>query len=544
MSFALLLAALAADPIPLETRIEDVTVYAHTALVHRAGPVSGSGSYVLRGLPFTLDPATIRVRSDKGAIVSVEVRPRTQEAAPSERVEALRQRLEAARADLRVANDAAVVADGLAKHLGGLMEVQQSAQRDDVRNGRPSIEAWEASWTFAAKKLADVRAAVRDAQVQVAAKERVVQELERELGRLQAGGSVPVQDVLVSLEGDGASRLDVEYLVTGAGWRPLYELRCASNLAQVDLTYRAEVHQASGEDWEGVSLALSTAQPHRGAQGPEPEPVWLSLWKPEGRRGSVNAPASAKPEALGYAGDMAVDRKAVDKDADRAESFATVDAQGLSVRFQLPRRETVQSREQPTSVLVGQSQLAVDVERTCVPAIDPTVWMRGRTKNTSVWTLLPGPASVFLGQDFLGRAQVELVQPGQELTLHLGADPHVTVERTRTQDLEKGPGFLSSRSSKVEGWRIHLENHDAPSPLASGSVRVIVLEVLPRSSDERIEVELTAEEPKTWKDEKRQQDRDEKGILTWMVNVPRNGATDIVWESTVTYPKGERVLRR
>jgi len=544
MSLALLFVALCADPVPLATRIEDVTVYANTALVHRAGALNGSGSYVLRGLPFTLDPATIRVRSDKGAIVSVEVRPRTQEVAPSERVEALRQRLDVARTELRVANDVAAVADGLAKHLAGLMEVQQGAQREDVRAGRPSIEAWEASWTFAAKKLADVRAAQRDAQAQVAAKERVVQELERELGRLQAGGSVPVQDVLVSLEGDGASRLDVEYLVSGAGWRPLYELRCASDLAQVDLTYRAEVHQASGEDWEAVSLALSTAQPHRGAQGPEPEPVWLSLWKPAP---SGRAPASVAAErlsSLGYSVDQAVDRKAVGKDAGDAESFATVDAQGLSVRFQLPRRETVQSREQPTSVLVGQSELAVDVERTCVPAIDPTVWMRGRTKNTSMWTLLPGLASVFLGQDFLGRAQVDLVQPGQELTLHLGADPHVTVERTRTQDLEKGPGFLSSRASKVEGWRIHMENHGAPTRAADGSVDVIVREVLPRSSDERLEVELTGEQPRTSTDERWKQDRDEKGILTWVVRVPKNGSTDIVWESTVSYPKGERIVRR
>lgn len=544
MSFALLLVALAADPIPVETRIEDVTVYANTALVHRAGPVRGSGSYVLRGLPFSLDPATIRVRSDKGAIVSVEVRPRTQEVAPSERVEALRQRLEVARAELRVANDAAVVADGLAKHLAGLMEVQQSAQRDDVRNGRPSIEAWEASWAFAAKKLADVRAAVRDAQTEVAAKERAVQELERELGRLQAGASVPVQDVLVSLEGDGAARIDVEYLVTGAGWRPLYELRCASDLSKVALTYRAEVHQDSGEDWESVALALSTAQPQRGAQGPEPQPSWLSLWKPaRGRAGELNAPASAGLEALGYS-DKAVDRKALEKDAGRANSFATIDAQGLSVRFQLPRRESVQSREQPTSVLVGQGELDVAIERTCVPAVDPTVWLRGRAKNTSVWVLLPGMASVFLGQDFLGRAAVELVQPGQELTLHLGADPHISVERTRTQDLEKGPGFLSSRASKVEGWRVQLENHGAPTRAADGSVDVIVREVLPRSSDERIEVELSGEQPRTSTDERWKQDRDEKGILTWVVRVPRNGATDVVWESTVSYPKGERIIRQ
>ena len=78
--------------------------------------------------------------------------------------------------------------------------------------------------------------------------------------------------------------------------------------------------------------------------------------------------------------------------------------------------------------MVGQADLDVNVERTVVPAIDTTVWLRGRAKNTTAYTLLPGLASVFLGQDFLGRAAVELVQPGAELTLHLGADPFVEVE--------------------------------------------------------------------------------------------------------------------
>ena len=43
-----------------------------------------------------------------------------------------------------------------------------------------------------------------------------------------------------------------------------------------------------------------------------------------------------------------------------------------------------------------------------------------KAKNTSPWTLLPGNAAVFFGNDYFGDARIETIQPGQELTLHLG----------------------------------------------------------------------------------------------------------------------------
>lgn len=545
MSFACLFVALAADPIPLPSRIADVTVYPSTALVHRVAEANGAGGYVLRGLPQSLDAESIRVRADRGAVVSVEVRERLQEAVPSERVDALKVRLQAAEAEVRVAQDRVSAVEQLTKHLNALMALDQAQSREEARGARPNPESWESSWTFFAKKIGEVQSQKREADRELAAKQLEVQKIQAEIGRWAGSRAEPVKDVVVEIEGEGAQKLDVEYLVHGTGWQPSYELRTSSDLAKVGLTYRAQVFQFTGEDWSDVSLALSTAQPQRGAQGPEPMPVWLSLWQPpvalsgkargNDARVAAEAPAAALEERDSFRGPG---------DSVPPSSFATVENVGLSVRYQLPRRESIESRNEPTSVLVGQADLDVAIERTVVPALDTTVWLRGKAKNTSSFTLLPGLASVFLGQDFLGRAGVELVQPGAELTLHLGADPFLEVERTRTQDMEKGPGFLSSQSEKIEGWRIHLENHGAPTRAKDGSVDVIVREVLPRPRDERIEVELSKSEPKTSSDERWKQDRDERGILTWVVRVPKAGAADVVWEYTVGYPKGERVVRQ
>jgi len=214
------------------------------------------------------------------------------------------------------------------------------------------------------------------------------------------------------------------------------------------------------------------------------------------------------------------------------------------VHFRLAQKESIESRELPTTVLVGSAELGITPERVCVPSLDTTVWLRAKTKNTSPWVLLPGRAAVFFGADYLGPAQIDTVQTGQELTLHLGADPGITCERSQTRDLSKGPGFLSSKAHRLEAWRTHFENHGTVGTAPDGSVELIVRDVLPRTQNDQIEVELSKTDPKPSADDRWKQDREEKGIVTWLVRIPpgEKGA-DVVFETEVTYPKGAKLVR-
>lgn len=541
----LILCAALAEPTPLASKIEDVTLYGSSALVHRATTVPGSGAFLLSGLPLALDQDNVRVRCFGGDVLSVEVREREQATAPSERVEALRARLKVLGRDLQSARDDVGVLEAMNEHLKALSGLDTKDFRADLQSKSADTSGWMQSFAFLQQKFLENAKALREARWKLEDAERAYKEVEVEMGNLTRGGSVRVRDVLFDVAANGEARVDVEYLVSGTGWQPTYDLRTASDLASVDVGYRAKIWQKTGEDWNDVAIALSTAAPQRGAQGPDPVPSWITLYEP--RSGSINAPASEAVRDLRGLGYLDKSKEAGEAKDDSAPpsraAFATVESQGLSVRFQLARAETIESREQPTTVLVGRASFAVETERSCTPALDPTVWLRGKAKNTSAWTMLPGTAAVFLGADYLGAAQIELVQPGQELVLHLGADPMLTVKREQTEDLSKGPGFLSSRAEKIEGWRVHVENHGAVTKSGDGAVDVIVREVLPRSRDERIDVELTKSEPKESKDERWKQDRDEKGIHTWVLRIPREGASDLVWQVTITYPKGAELVR-
>lgn len=527
------------EPRPLATRITEVTVYGGTASVRRSATVpAGDGLYVVGGLPMTVDPESVRVRLAGGEVVGVETQRRVRAVASDERLAELRARQRALEDELQVLKDEDEVQGLLAEHVTRLLRQEEKTHQDEVASGRVNPEAWEANYRFLAQKMKELKDARRTLAKKRQEKELALADLRNELGRAAPGAGVPQLDVVLDLVGGGGA-LELEYLVSNAGWEPYYDLRAKKDLASVELAYRARIHQNTGEDWSEAEVLLSTAQPQHGAQGPEPVPQWLSLNDP--RRPAERAVAA---EELGYGGD-AEDRaaNAPASPGRRKAVYAAVESEGLSVRYRLPRKETIASRPEPTSVLIGRAELALTSEHYVVPALDTTVWLRGKAENTSSWVLLPGRAAVYFGADFVGHAELESVQLAQEFELALGADPGLTVERTKLADEREGGGVFSSKAALIEGWRVTLENHGAFTALKDGSVEVVVLEVLPKSKDERIQVEIDSAKPKLAEGERWKKEREEKGVLAWVVKLPKGGKQTCELVTEIRFPENLELVR-
>ena len=195
-------------------------------------------------------------------------------------------------------------------------------------------------------------------------------------------------------------------------------------------------------------------------------------------------------------------------------------------------------------MLVGRSDLNLDPEHYVVPALDTTVWLRAKARNESPWVMLPGRAAVYFGADFVGHAQMSAVQVDQEFTLHLGADPGLVVERTQLQDLREGSGIFSSKATLNEAWRIEIENAGAFSSNADGSVELIVHEVLPRAKDDRIRVSLKDAKPKLATGERWKKEREENGVLTWVLRVAPKTKQTIQFRTEIDYPEKLKLIRR
>ncbi|MCA8979144.1 MAG: mucoidy inhibitor MuiA family protein [Planctomycetes bacterium] len=523
-----------ADEQPLELSIDAVTLYRNSAMVHRQAKGVVGGSYVVAGLPGEVTDDRTRVRFVGGHVISVELAERVLEHAPVERIRALETARQAARRDVRIARDEVALSSGSVEYLTRLVVEEGEAWSRERGQGRVDTERWRANRVWFETALGQAREDRRGAQDRLREAERRFAEFDAEWTRLSGAGGVIVKDLHVRVVTDQASgRLEVDTQLPSAGWEPLYDLRTAGDATSVDLAYRARIHQRTGEDWNDVRVLLSTAQPELGAQGPDPIARWVDLYVPRPERGLVagSVDSMAPAEKAGYWDDATAD----------AAPYAEAQQEGLSVRFELPSRETVESREGPTSVLVGRTQLSVTPEYYCAPAATQAVWLRGRATNGGDWTLLPGEASVFFGADYLGRANLGLVQPGQEFMLHLGVADAFEVQRRQVNDKSEGPGFFGSQRAQVEEWSIELKNHGALIADADGSASVIVQEALPRPGDDRIEVVVEDERPKRSLDERWRVEWDDRSIRTWIVRVPSGSSAKLEYRVSVRYPKNEQI---
>jgi len=78
---------------------------------------------------------------------------------------------------------------------------------------------------------------------------------------------------------------------------------------------------------------------------------------------------------------------------------------------------------------------------------------------------------------------------------------------------------------------------------ASNYRQVPIGVVLPRTTDDRIKVELENPKPAVSDDERWKKDREEQNVLTWAVLVPRAGETIVSYSTKINFPEGAVVVR-
>jgi len=106
---------------------------------------------------------------------------------------------------------------------------------------------------------------------------------QRQLGEKSSGSVRTERDAVITIDkkAGAAATVRLNYLVSSASWRPIYKLRAGTkDKDAVTLEYLAAIEQQTGEDWTGVNLTLSTAQPLLNAAPPDLRVLAVSVGGP------------------------------------------------------------------------------------------------------------------------------------------------------------------------------------------------------------------------------------------------------------------------
>ena len=539
--------ALAAGPVraadvAASSAVDAVTVYPDGASVTRIISLdlpAGENFAVLRDFPLMLDPSSLRVEGEadtKLTIGAIDAKP--PRAAPPVNLPELDKRIEALkdeRANLQGAIDAATARRKFAERFADT----SPAGIGDKGEARPIAE-WRAAFAAVGEEVASADAAVRDA-------ERKQRELDREIARLEqdrAQKPPSRMEVRIELAAAAATKatLRVTYAVRNARWTPLYDARLDTGAKDrkpaLELVRRAEITQATGEDWSNVALAVSTVRTARGGSAPDLKSL------------VVQYPQVPRPMAAGSALDYAMPLAAPPPDRQRqlrssggksdepvmekaAEQQAAADVSGFQVVFKIPGRVSLGASEGAKSLRVSSAIIAPDLTVRAVPVLDPTAFLEASFKQTEDAPLLPGRVAIYRDGVFVGRGHMAAAGKDETVRLGFGADDKIKVERAVLTRNEGSAGLIVTTSKTDErAFKTTIRNgHDFP-------IRVAIEDQLPVSENEDIQVEmLPSTTPPTASNI-----RDKRGVLEWTFEAKAGEVRDINFAWRLRWPKDKGVV--
>jgi uncharacterized protein (TIGR02231 family) len=545
----------AAADMDLASRIDRVTVYPDGAVITRLGRaelLQGASQIVLRGLPATIDPASIRVegrsfseRSGDGSfsIGAVDVRLAPGDAKPLDSV------IEAKLKALRNEKD---VLDGQAGAIEAKRgTIERFAQTGPDKLGPDGkalpVADWPAIFDAIGTALVKVNAELRTVRGRAADIESEIAALER--ARPQTGRpGAPKRDVAIAVEAAApvAAEFTVSYRVAGANWTPLYEARLATGSAgakpEINFMRRAELRQRSGEDWADVAVTLSTTRSAGGTRAPDLAPMQVMFFEPQEiyqareramEQARKQATERAAPPAIASAPaprGFGATQPLEDRVAQPATVTAsTIEAGAYQASFQVPGRITVPQDGSSKAVLLSQSKVSPNLSARTTPELEEKAYLEAAFTHEDEAPLLPG--EVFLHRDggYIGKGRIGLVASGDKVELGFGADDKLKVTRAPVRRRENDPTWLGQSRTDLREFRTVVKS------LHAQPVKVTVTERVPFSESSAITIEtLPQTTPPTEK-----QVGDKRGVQAWTFDLAPATEKEIKLAYRIKWP-GDR----
>ncbi len=550
--------------IDLEAPIKEVTVYADRALVTRCGSIElevGEHELRVNNLPqFLRDSLRAAGQGPRGIrILNVDITTAFRSRPPEAEVVALQDELERLVQNQQLLGARQSALNDRRQWLRALGEQSRDFAKG-LAQGQMKPQDCADFFSFAANQALQDAEAAQNLELELKHVQQEIEAKRRELAQMQ-GNVLPdrlAAVVTVMLEEAGEFELELSYLVTGASWHPQYDVRVQmkgeKGEGEVELTYVGFVQQSSGERWENIELALSTARPSQAAVLPELDPWYLNVYTPpvpgplraarpriasiSGIPGDQYANLASQPMAMStmaVSDEVAFDeeqeelaREKVMRTADVAT--ATVEQSGTALIFRVGRSVDIPSDNSPHKTTIARDDLPCTFDYVSAPLIDEQVHLRATIVNATERVLLSGAASIFLSSEYVGTTNVKTTAPAEQFKIFLGIDDDIKVKRELMErNVEKGNALQGNIRRITYAYRITVHNY------AEAPRRVVIRDHLPVSQHERLKVKVQSVQPAP-------AERTKLELITWQLPLAADGEQKIEYRFVIEHPQDVRVI--
>jgi len=563
-------ASVATAEVPTTTgTISKVTVYRGQALATRTVNIDlppGASELIVKDLPAMIVPESIYAQtSDDTKVLSVRYRERAVSQDTRDEVRQLDAQIEDVQHRIKHAESEHKHLDMQWLMFEKLKDFTIAAAKSDLSRGLLTFEPVESLTKLIETKGLEYYKQRMELEDKIAGLKKELELLDRKRKKLVAGQSRTEREAVLFISKAGSKRIAIElsYIVGGANWQQQYNLRADPEKSNVLIEYNAVVNQTSGEDWDGVALSLSTAEPTMVAAPPILEPMLVALSNPAQtqqalQQGFVGADQARQYQASrkanikkGIAANTELNRLAISNQAfffnagqkelqEFQQQMAEISrTEGISVTYDLPGRLTLPSRSDQQLVSIASISVKADFTLIATPLLTDFVYLQADLLNDSETVLLPGDASMFRDGEFVGKSRLPQVTIGETFTAGFGIDSQVQVARE-----------LENKKTRIQGGN-RIDTYDyriALSNYKNKAVKLKLLDRLPHTDDSSIKIELEKTEPGLSTDSEYLRSAGKKGILRWDMELAPNtiekDSTVVKYSFTMEYDRNMQIQPR
>lgn len=533
-----------------DSKIVSATVYTDRATVTRQAIVNipaGSHNVTFENLPLQMLPDSLRAEGQAlaavkfGAVVFKQV---IAAEISSTKANDLTAQLETLEDQQKTLNGEKQAIESKKMFLTTIGTQAALRTNENIAEINLKPEQWTAAADTIYKSINDTMSAGVAVDVKLRDLDKKINAIQTELNSL-GSGQYSSYTVTVPLESPAATQLtlDLSYQVTNASWNPIYDARVNTETSKLDLIQYGAVRQNSGEDWTGVKLTLSTAQPQRGTSLPDLTPYWVDLANPAeiynslradygGMSNSAPAPAAAMAEKSDAVMMDQVKEKplAVPKEA----SFTTADIStgGFVSEYKIPGPATITADGTETKVMVGTFATDSTLQVHIKPQMSTEAFLVAKAKLKGESPILPGQVSLFRDGAFVGKSSFPLLRPDEEYALFFGTDDQVSVKRKVLKDQKTEAGMIMRDNIQERHYITEIQN------LHSKPVVIVVKESTPVARNDKITSDILKDETTAGYE---MDSANIKGLLRWEFTVEPKAKKDVKLGWKVTWPKDTHI---
>lgn len=354
--------------------------------------------------------------------------------------------------------------------------------------------------------------------------EKEIDRIKKQLEELNNKLNLPTNELIVTVSAKNQSTVefDLSYITYQAGWSPVYDIRVAKLDQPASLSYRANVWQNCGLEWNDVNLILSTRNPWQNNTKPELYPWFIDFERNSLRKGARgDVPQSITVSPLQMQAELKVEE-------DAAPYFAVdVEQKQLSVEFTPSIKYTIPSDGKQHAAVIQDYTLNASYEYYAAPKFDNNAFLVAYLTEWNNLNLLPGQTHIYFENSYVGQSFINPFISKDTLAISLGSDRNISVTKETLKDFTEQK-FLSRDVERIFGYEIKIKNNK------NIPVKILVEEQIPVSKNEEIEVKLIDDSGGSY--------TSEDGKIKWNVSLDSNKSEAKKLVYSVRYPKDKTII--